>query len=47
VWLGVLTVVFVAWLLYRTPFGLRVRAAGEHPLLQPRRGGECRGREGR
>src|SRR3954469_13547748 len=31
VWLGVLTVVFVAWLLYRTPFGLRVRAAGEHP----------------
>jgi len=31
VWLGILTVVFVAWLLYRTPFGLRVRAAGEHP----------------
>ncbi len=31
VWLGVLTVVFVAWLLYRTAFGLRVRAAGEHP----------------
>jgi len=32
VWLGVLAVVFVAWLLYRTPFGLRVRAAGEHPV---------------
>ena len=31
VWLGILTVVFVAWLLYRTPFGLRLRAAGEHP----------------
>ena len=31
VWLGILTVVFVAWLLYRTPFGLRVRAVGEHP----------------
>jgi general nucleoside transport system permease protein len=31
VWLGVLAVVFVAWLLYRTPFGLRVRAVGEHP----------------
>jgi general nucleoside transport system permease protein len=29
--LGVLAVVFVAWLLYRTPFGLRVRAVGEHP----------------
>jgi general nucleoside transport system permease protein len=31
VWLGVLAVVFVAWLLYRTPFGLRIRAVGEHP----------------
>ena len=31
VWLGIGSVVFVAWLLYRTPFGLRVRAAGEHP----------------
>lgn len=29
--IGVLSVVFVAWLLYRTPFGLRVRAVGEHP----------------
>lgn len=30
-WIGVLSVALVAWLLYRTPFGLRVRAAGEHP----------------
>jgi general nucleoside transport system permease protein len=29
--LGILAVVFVAWLLYCTPFGLRVRAVGEHP----------------
>ena len=32
IWLGILAVVIVAWLLYRTPFGLRVRAAGEHPV---------------
>jgi simple sugar transport system permease protein len=31
IWLAVLAVLFVGWLLYRTPFGLRVRAAGEHP----------------
>lgn len=31
VWIGLLVMPFVAWLLYRTVFGLRVRAAGEHP----------------
>jgi simple sugar transport system permease protein len=31
IWLGILAVIVVAWMLYRTPFGLRVRAAGEHP----------------
>jgi ABC-type uncharacterized transport system permease subunit len=31
VWIGVLVVPLTAWLLYRTPFGLRVRAVGEHP----------------
>jgi simple sugar transport system permease protein len=31
IWLGISAVLLVAWLLYRTPFGLRVRAAGEHP----------------
>ncbi len=29
--IGLLIVPAVAWLLYRTPFGLRVRAVGEHP----------------
>lgn len=31
VWLGIVAMVVVGWLLYRTPFGLRVRAAGEKP----------------
>jgi Uncharacterized ABC-type transport system, permease component len=30
-WLGIVAVIAVGWLLYRTAFGLRVRAAGEHP----------------
>jgi simple sugar transport system permease protein len=31
VWLGLLTIPAVAWLVHYTPFGLRVRAVGEHP----------------
>jgi general nucleoside transport system permease protein len=31
IWLGIITVAVMGWLLYRTPFGLRVRATGEHP----------------
>ncbi len=31
VWLGLLALPATAWLLMRTPFGLRVRAVGEHP----------------
>lgn len=31
VWVGIATVPLVSWVLYRTPFGLRVRAVGEHP----------------
>jgi general nucleoside transport system permease protein len=31
VWAGLLAIPAVAWALYRTPFGLRVRSVGEHP----------------
>jgi ABC-type uncharacterized transport system permease subunit len=31
IWLGLASVPLIAWVLYRTPFGLRVRAVGEHP----------------
>jgi general nucleoside transport system permease protein len=31
VWMGLAVTPFTAWLLYRTTFGLRVRAVGEHP----------------
>ena len=31
VWFGLLVVPAMAFLVYRTPFGLRVRAVGEHP----------------
>ena len=31
IWLGIIAVGVMAWLLYRTPYGLRVRASGEHP----------------
>jgi ABC-type uncharacterized transport system permease subunit len=31
VWMGLITMALVGWTLYRTPFGLRVRAAGEKP----------------
>jgi general nucleoside transport system permease protein len=30
-WMAIASVFGVYWLLYRTPFGLRVRAVGEHP----------------
>jgi simple sugar transport system permease protein len=33
VWLGVLALPVVGWLLYRTAFGLRMRAVGEHPSV--------------
>ena len=31
VWVGVVSIPLVSWVLYRTPFGLRIRAVGEHP----------------
>jgi ABC-type uncharacterized transport system permease subunit len=31
VWVGVVIIPLVSWMLYRTPFGLRIRAVGEHP----------------
>jgi simple sugar transport system permease protein len=31
VWIGLLVVPALTWVVYRTPFGLRVRAVGEHP----------------
>ena len=31
IWLGLLAIPLIAWTLYRTPFGLRIRAVGEHP----------------
>jgi simple sugar transport system permease protein len=31
VWVGLAVIPIAGWLLYRTPFGLRVRAVGEHP----------------
>ena len=31
VWLGLLTLPAIAWVLYRSTFGLRLRAVGEHP----------------
>jgi ABC-type uncharacterized transport system permease subunit len=30
-WIGMVVIPLTAWVLYRTPFGLRVRAVGEHP----------------
>jgi simple sugar transport system permease protein len=30
-WIGIASVILVTWLLYRTRFGLRIRASGEHP----------------
>src|SRR5204863_561768 len=30
-WIGLVVLPMVGWVLYRTPFGLRIRAVGEHP----------------
>jgi ABC-type uncharacterized transport system permease subunit len=32
VWVGLAVIPISGWVLYRTPFGLRVRAVGEHPV---------------
>ena len=32
IWLGVIAIPVIGWVVYRTPFGLRVRAVGEHPI---------------
>ena len=32
IWLGLIAIPVMGWVLYRTPFGLRVRAVGEHPV---------------
>ncbi|MFL5382256.1 MAG: ABC transporter permease [Longimicrobiaceae bacterium] len=32
VWVGLALVPVMGWLMYRTPFGLRIRAVGEHPV---------------
>jgi simple sugar transport system permease protein len=32
IWLGLAAIPLAAWILYRTPFGLRIRAVGEHPV---------------
>ena len=31
VWAGLLSIPLLSWVMYRTPFGLRIRAVGEHP----------------
>jgi general nucleoside transport system permease protein len=32
VWVGLVLVPVMGWVMYRTPFGLRIRAVGEHPV---------------
>src|SRR5258708_35207452 len=39
VWIGVIVRPTLGWILYRTPFGLRVRAVGEHPAAAASVGG--------